>query len=487
MKYLNKIIEYGLYFFVFILPIQTRWIIKAGETEYSTYSLYGTDILLLVLLILFVLKFSIFSRILRDQFSPAYCGINFLPHTAGSIFNFQTKYKIQIWWLILGLVLTSAVSIFFALDKLLALYKFGWLIMGVGLFWLIISANYNKFKLIYFLLAGIFLQALLGIWQFLIQSSFANKWLGIASHNSSDLGVSVVESIGERWLRAYGGLDHPNMFGVVVVVGILLLIGQISQKFIKSKVESQKFIKLEVNKIKNKKSEAILYTLYFILYTYFFALFFSFSRAAWLGLIIGLIVIIVFAIISKNLLLQKQLVKIILVMGVLFFVLFSQCQNLVIARVSSEGRLETKSITERASLYQDYWQFIKKNWLVGGIRNQELGIIAGIRNQELGIRENLQPVHNTFLLVWSEIGVFGLIFFIGLLAYLIILNFKFQILNFQQGNKNQTTYILNLSILSCLIIFMFFDHWWWSLHFGVLFFWLIIGLQSRNNELGIRN
>ena len=388
-----------------------------------------------------------------------------------SIFNFKTKYKIQIWWFILGLVLTSVVSVFFALDKLLALYKFGWLIMGVGLFWLIISANYNKFKLIYFLLAGIFLQALLGIWQFLIQSSFANKWLGIASHNPADLGVSVIEIIGKRWLRAYGGLDHPNIFGGVIAIGILLLIGQISQK-------------LEVD----KKSKAILYILYSILYTCSVALFFSFSRAAWLGLIIGLIVIIVFAIISKNILLQKQLAKIILVMGVLFFALFSQCQNLVITRVSGEGRLETKSMTERVSLYQDYWQFIKKNWLIGGSRNQKLGIIAGIRDQELGIRENRQPVHNTFLLVWSEIGVFGLIFFVGLLVYALIFNFPLQkrdrqfLISKNKIKEYNYDKLFNFAILIFLIIFLNFDHWWWSLHFGVLFFWLIIGLQMRNRD-----
>ncbi len=54
---LQKIIEYGLYLFLFILPWQTRWIIKEGEInggyfEYETYSLYGSDILLIVVLFL---------------------------------------------------------------------------------------------------------------------------------------------------------------------------------------------------------------------------------------------------------------------------------------------------------------------------------------------------------------------------------------------------------------------------------------------------
>ena len=54
---LQKIIEYGFYLFLFILPWQTRWIIVPGEInegyfEYGTYSLYGSDILLIILLFL---------------------------------------------------------------------------------------------------------------------------------------------------------------------------------------------------------------------------------------------------------------------------------------------------------------------------------------------------------------------------------------------------------------------------------------------------
>jgi len=52
LKTINKTIEYGLYLLVFLLPIQTRWIIKLGESEYGTVSLYGTDVLLILFSIL---------------------------------------------------------------------------------------------------------------------------------------------------------------------------------------------------------------------------------------------------------------------------------------------------------------------------------------------------------------------------------------------------------------------------------------------------
>jgi O-antigen ligase len=108
---------------------------------------------------------------------------------------------------------------------------------------------------------------------------------------------------------------------------------------------------------------------------------------------------------------------------------------------------------------------IKKNWLFG----------SGIGNytKTLAVKEPqrpwyyLQPVHNTFLLVWAETGIFGLLFFIALLGFLFLQSVK---------KKN----ILSLSILSILAIIMIFDHYLWSLHFGILFFWIIIGFIYKN-------
>jgi len=111
---LEKIIEYGLYLLVFLLPLQTRWIIKLGEIEYWTYSLYAIDILLLAILLLFAIyafrkrEFSIFS----SQFS-------------------------KIWYAIIILDIFIFISIFFATDKWLSLYKYSWFLLGVGLFLLI--------------------------------------------------------------------------------------------------------------------------------------------------------------------------------------------------------------------------------------------------------------------------------------------------------------------------------------------------------------
>ena len=74
-----------------------------------------------------------------------------------------------------------------------------------------------------------------------------------------------------------------------------------------------------------------------------------------------------------------------------------------------------------------------------------------------------QPTHNVFLLIWAEVGILGLLA-IAVLFFIIIK--KFIIHDDWQA----------LPVLLALIVIMLVDHWLWSLHFGVLFFWLVLGM-----------
>lgn len=512
MKQLKTTIEYGLYLLVFLLPIQTRWIIKLGESEYGTVSLYGTDMLLIILIALFVvLKFQISNyhrhsgipqRRDKKQTPQHRCATTGQVNSKYQISNSKSK-KIKIWWIVAGLELMIFISIFFfADDKMIAIYKYGVFLLGIGLFWLVLGASYNKLKLIYCFLAGIFLQATLGIWQFLTQSSFACKWLGMAEHGAGELGTSVVEiSAGERWLRAYGGLDHPNVFGGLLVVGLLMTIGLIveynkfkTRKFVISNLKFGEDVKQEsdFNNMQSCKKESqitnyqlpitsikyLLLTSYFLLLT---SLFFTFSRGAWLGLIIGIIAMLAITVVKKNLLAQKKLLEIVLISSALIFILFSQFQNLALTRLSNGARLEIKSNSERINSYQDSLEMIKDNWLFGvGIGNYT-GYNANLANEcqsanceyaNAKQKWYYQPVHNVFLLVWAETGIIGLLFFIALL--LCVMRYALC----DKTNAESRNLNIKISILTATTIMFMVDHWWWSLHFGVLLFWLVIGLLA---------
>ena len=475
-KFWNSIIEYGLYLLVFLLPWQTRWIIKAGEIngsywEYGTVSLYGTDILLIMLIIIsLVLKLRVTSYELREKRSQ------------------EKRFQIPIcWYFIAGLELFVFISIFLAPDKLAAGYGYARFMLGAGLFWLAVSASYNRVKLIYAFLAGILLQAGLGIWQFLTQFSFASKWLGMALHDPVILGTSVVETLaGGRWLRAYGGLDHPNMLGGLLVVGILLgllLLLRNSKSEIRNsppaiawhwragkQIQNSKFKIQNSSNVYNQYNERIIvkYLLLTACFLLLASLFFTFSRGAWAGLIAGLLIILGLAIIKKDLVGQKKLLEIILAGSVLVFILFNLYGDLVLTRLSQDTRLEVKSSQERVESYGEAWSMIKDNWLLGvGIGNY------GIKNNKPSWY--FQPAHNVFLLVWAEVGIIGLLFFIAFLFFT-----SYFLLKKWRANN---TYDYKFALLTALFLMLLVDHWWWSLHFGVLLFWLALGLLiSRDKQ-----
>ena len=447
---LQKTIKHFLYLLIFLLPIQTRWIIKYGEIngeiwEHGTISLYLVDILLILLITL----------LLSDYF------LNKKP------LKLNGNKKIIRVWLAAGLLELAIISsVFVAPDKLIAIFGYFEFLLGISLFFIIIYANYNFTKLIYAFFAGVFAQASLGIWQFLTQSSFANKWLGMALHDPTQPGTSVIETLGqvmpetfvqqgERWLRAYGGMDHPNVLGGLLVVAIIFITNY----------------ELRITNYEKSKScykNIKLLTFYLLLFTFLTALFFTFSRAAWLGLCVCVLALFIIIIYKRQEKIFKKLFEISAISIFLFIILFSQFSNLVLTRLEASTRLEVKSSQERLTSYSRSFEIIKNNWFWGvGIGNYAL-VDRNMDVEINSIQPNwyYQPVHNTFLLIWSEIGIIGLLAFIGL----IILIAK---------NKSNFSIPLILGILTIMMV----DHWLWSIHFGILLFWFIVGIIVKKSKV----
>ena len=158
------------------------------------------------------------------------------------------------------------------------------------------------------------------------------------------------------------------------------------------------------------------------------------------------------------------------------FILFNLYQNLFITRSLPEQRLEIKSYSERIASYKNFRQIIQRSWLTGrGMGNYTLTLHDQIKNNLAGY--DYQPVHNTWLLLWAESGIGGLVFFLSLIIYLII---KISKLTYRSKSNNLE---LNMVFLIAIIIMMMFDHWWWSLHFGILFFWLVVGFTIKSIKL----
>lgn len=447
MAKFKKIIEYGLYLLVFLLPWQTRLIITEGNingfvSEYQRLSLYGIDILLgLVALLLLVYKIKN-----RKYFTPK-------------------KIKFH-WWLLGILELSYFISIFISIDKVVAVYAYARFFFAIILFWLVLNIDYKRMKLLGSFLCGAFLTALLGVWQFVLQLAYANKWLGLAWHDPIVSGTSVVEAMGslgygERWLRAYGSFDHPNILGGYMAISIIVLIWYFINK---DKRNRQK--KSEYN-IENLIKNIFIYIFFII---YFLAMFFSFSRSAWIGLVVGIICLLFLAVIKKDFLAQNNILKLLFVGILLSGLMYSSFGNLVQARFAGKGRLERISLNERINANIQAWNMIKKNWFLGvGAGNFTQALRMETTQEKPGYY--YQPVHNTYLLIWSELGLVGALAFIGFLVLIAVKFIK---------DKKDSKYLL--SAFSALIVMMFFDHWWWSLHFGIIFLFFAFSLIIKETS-----
>ncbi len=449
MRYLKRGVEILLYLLVFLLPVQTRLmispgIVNFGYLEYGSISLYLTDIILVALLSLLVVY-------LLLPKAKKFLTINLFP----------PKVKKDYILIILALLeLVVFASIFFAPYIVLAVYKYILFLLGAVIF-LIVSRGefFDRLKLVYSFLAGIFLQSILALYQFITQSTFASKLLGLSLHDPAVPGVSVVEAYNRqglllRWLRSYGGLDHPNILGGVLAIGIIILVGLL--------VTRNKW------KISEKNQRLFVIVNYSLLLFFAVAMLFTFSHAAYLAAAVGVILVLLLSNSChlKNKVDPKSLdCGFILGFSVLFIVVWSMLFSSIDVRLFNASRLEQISNQERISGYVDSLQSIASRpiscWGVGNY------FISLYSRQPQFPSYFYQPVHNVFLLVAAEIGVFGMLLFalfLGLILWGKMLDFR---------NNGVSIAIL----VACFIIAMV-DHWFWSLHFGIFFFWLVLGIAT---------
>lgn len=486
MDCLNKLKKYYLggrdflfYLFVFLLPWQIKLIIRPAETNFTEISLYARELVLLVWLLLVSISGVCRSpKINWEQFKR----------------NWAIKNKLTIFWCLMSIWwLFVALSIFSASDQLLSFSRLLLFSIGLGLLYFLknkldfsgqtcledfsvidyqtktdsvseLKSSLSKLKIIYVFLSSLMLQAILGIYQFLTQNAPVCKYLGLAAHDPGVLGTAVLETLTGRWLRAYGGFDHPNIFGGFLAIALILAAYLFSCQLGQLRDRRQQ-LNLPLNF--RRALSSVLVKDIFLLVFYFLALtalFFTFSRGAWLALSIGLIILLLYFL-KRPLKFPRYRYFALLFFSLIFLSIISAPhQDLVITRLKAETRLEQKSLSERQLYLNQAQKIIRENLFTGvGSGNYTLAL----KNQDLALGQPLkpiwsyQPVHNFFLLLGTESGIFTLLVFSVLLIYLLI--------------KNRRSG-LRIAILAVLIILMLVDHWLWSLPLGILTLFLVLGL-----------
>jgi O-antigen ligase len=430
----GKFLFYTVLIFLFLLPWQTRYIFGpafiANEAwEYGTKSLYGTEILAWLIIVLFlVCRWTNFKKNNLRKFLVYDC-------------------------LILGLFLAA----FLSGNSNISYYSVYRLLLGI-IVCLIIGATWKSFNfstaklMIAFWASGI-LQGILAIFQFFSQQVLPDKWFGLAEQNPSTLGTAIIELSSGRWLRAYGAFGWPNSLGIYLAVtwilGFLIYIKIYNSTLLIKKITY---------------GRAILTAGQVIILT---GLILSFSRGAWLAAGVG-IVVLIFLIKKLSQQLKSIFVQLMYAVAIIIF-FFITLYPLFTTRFTVENRLESRSVTERVSQWKEAYQIILRHpWT--GVGPGVLTYFLHIRHPEFHVWE-IQPTHNIYLLALAENGFI----ICGFLALIYSLFLKY----IWRYNR------LYLSVISVIVISGLFDHWLWSLYGGLMTWWVVwgIGLSKEQTVL----
>ena len=458
------------YAFVFLLPWQTVWIVRevfvSGEKwQYATLGIYVSDVTLLLCALFFVFgtKREVWRGVVRDRVLLL-LGVFFLWALLSSLWSIDASLAFLLAWRLFLMTLAFV----------LARYS---------------DVSMRKTLLVF--LVSMTLQAMLAISQWVGQYVAPSTLLGVAGHDPAQWGAFVLKTESGRFLRAYGGFEHPNVLGGTLAVALLFGV----------------WLSATAKRI---FSRAVFLGMTAIMS---FSLVLTFSRSGWMGFGIGVFFFLVLSsccsssirsrggsgteentfshqllsigahvrksIFSCSFWLSwlrrdclsldtaKQSFRTILVITILSFsIAFFLVRDIALSRFSEATLAREGSLSDRAMYLEQALVAIREHSILGvGGGNftaftrecfPNVGIFVGA----------FQPVHTVPILICAELGV------VGFLLFLLVL-----LLWFSSAWRNGN--MLSLAVFSLLLPILFLDHWIWSGHFGMVFFGFLLGVCLR--------
>ncbi|MFA6447755.1 MAG: O-antigen ligase family protein, partial [Patescibacteria group bacterium] len=271
--------------------------------------------------------------------------------------------------------------------------------------------------------------------------------------NPVDLGVSVVQAGGLRLLRAYGTFPHPNIFGGFMAIGAICATWLSIQR---PSLGVREGAPMSIGA--GELGLAGLFT---------FSLFLSFSRSAWIGFAVALIVIVILNLKNWRRLLAPILICI-AVFGVSTFVY----KDFVISRSGIvESRTEQISNASRIQSYALGLEIYRLHPLAGSGPNNELAVYASANNITQSPAP-LEPPHSFWLMLLDDFGLIGSLFMLTAICFVIITIYK------RRKKLDRETLALAFSVSACWFVVSILDHYVWSLWPGQVLTALTVTLAA---------
>ena len=459
---MNRLENWLFYIFLFAVPISLRhifWFEPFNFVEWTSVYIYATDILFLILIV-----FCAFNRkramVLNPD--PGNQSRRF-PQLRWAPFRYWVKnHRSFANIFLIVFVLVAGISIRNALDVQTAVFQWFKLVEGVALYFYVKNYALKRFKLEHVfeaIVAGAVFQSVIAITQFMTQGSLGLKYLGESPLAPAMSGIAAFFVDGVKIMRAYGTTPHSNVLALYLFIAL--------GAFYSIVIYQKRAWYWHVAHI------VILW-----------AFFLTFSRV-----IVGLwalgfmITVCAFKFSSgrgpsgetdgtgfPGLGLKAQTVshnahKIFwttITMAVLFVAVYwPYVANRSVISTSDEA-VQLRVLYNQESL-------------AGGQNVFGLGMgnfVPWLMTQNLHLgREIYQPVHNIYLLIYSEVGIVGIALFILFLAFLLY--------DFYKRLEFKKLYHFSFAlIIVSVLVFGLFDHYLWTIQSGRLVFWLTLGLLA---------
>ncbi len=411
----------------FLLPTQLgrhfwpEWSYILGlRSDYLSPTVYLSDILIGFLLAYLGINFLLSwltSKRPQERFSPA-----------------LRSYLA----LAVGLVITAGLSVYYAANPETTWWHTAKLVelalWGAVLSWYLSNRSARRLILAG-LLVGSLLQVFLGLGQFLVGHSLGAWVFGERRFDTQTPGIAQAIIDGKLVLRSYGTLPHPNVLGLWMLLSSNLSL----------------YLAWKEKNYESKLFWSVLTILFSL------TLLTSLSRLAivlWLVATAGICGF--FFRPTKRMIRQKRSAGLVTLALVLFILILPALSS----RFSSLVDSDSQSVSRRVQLSQtafSLWQEHPWNGIGAGNFVVRLGEVVKADPVRF-----IQPAHNYYLLVLSEVGIIGLLFAVSLLGL-------------AGWRVYRTGQWLLLLIVAELVIAGLFDHYFWTLQQGGLLWWSIIG------------
>jgi len=199
----------------------------------------------------------------------------------------------------------------------------------------------------------------------------------------------------------------------------------------------------------------------------------TFSRGAWLGALISLILFF--------LIYSRRTLPYVLAGGVALPLISGFLPGNVVTRFSSIASASDSSVSYRVSAWRGVFRMLRDNW-IGGIGVGEASFSSMYPVYSYAGVAGIQHAHNLYLQVLSELGAVGLLLVIMIIVFFVQQCFEYIYL---ARNEGETVFaVAGLTAVLAVLIMGLTDHIWYNYRVFAMF-WAVVGLVCAYIRMGL--